>query len=134
MGRARKDVQKDPSPASRERNAREEVAQGKWCCGCRRWLPIEAFRPNPNNRNGIDSWCKPCHAEAVRKWREKNPEAVEAYNAARRREYREANPLTTRACAVCEKPMTRPGNVLVCGEDCRRQRKLEQRRALTNAT
>ena len=120
----------DPSLAIRERNAREEPVTriaGKWCCSCRQWLPVEAFRPNPNNRNGIDSWCRACHADAVRNWREKNGAE---YNARRRREYREANPLTTRPCAVCGRPMTKSANTLVCGAVCRRQRKLEQRRAL----
>jgi 5-methylcytosine-specific restriction endonuclease McrA len=119
-----------PAPARREEDAREEVTspiKGKWCCSCRQWLTVEAFRPNPNNRNGIDSWCRPCHAKAVREWRVKN--GVK-YNAKRRREYREAYPLVTRPCVVCGKPMRRPANVLVCGHECRRQRKIEQRRAL----
>jgi hypothetical protein len=99
--------------------------KGKWCCSCREWLPIDAFRPNPNNRNGIDSWCRPCHAKAVREWRAKN--GVE-YNAKRRREYREAHPLARRLCAVCGEPMVRPANVIVCGDECRRQRKRERDR------
>jgi hypothetical protein len=61
------------------------------------------------------------------RWREKNGAE---YNARRRREYREANPLSTRPCVVCGRPMTRPANTLVCGKECRRQRKLEQRQAL----
>jgi hypothetical protein len=91
-----------------------------WCCSCQRYLPIEVFRSNPNNRSGVDSWCWPCHARAVRAWRAKNgPE----YNAKRRREYREKHPLPTRYCAVCDRPMMRPANVVVCGEECRRERK-----------
>jgi hypothetical protein len=126
----RKPRRKDPALAIRERNARGELAtpiRGKWCCSCRQWLTVEAFRPNPNNRNGIDSWCRPCHAKAVREWRAKN--GVE-YNAKRRREYRQAHPLATRPCVVCGKPMTRPANVLVCSRECRRKRKIEQRQAL----
>src|SRR5215208_819293 len=99
---------------------------GKWCCSCQRYLPVEVFRSNPNNRSGVDSWCRPCHARAVRAWRAKNgPE----YNAQRRGEYREANPLPTRPCAICGKLMTKRPNALVCGEECRRQRKLEKRQA-----
>jgi hypothetical protein len=89
-----------------------------------------AFRANPNYSGGLNSWCRSCHAEAVQEWQVKNPDYFERYNAERRAEYREANPLTTRPCVVCEKPMARPANVLVCGEDCRRQRKLVQRRLL----
>ena len=129
-GSTRARASEDPAPASRGTNAREEPVTriaGKWCCSCQQWLPVEAFRPNPNNLNGIDSWCKPCHAEAVREWRAKNGAE---YNAKRRREYREANPLSTRPCVVCGRSMTKPANTLVCGEECRRQRKLEQRRAL----
>ena len=105
---------------------RLSAKRGKWCRSCRQWLPLEAFRPNPNNRNGIDSWCRPCHAKAVREWRAKNgPE----YNARRRREYRDAHPLQKRPCVVCGKAMTKRPDALVCGKECRRQRKIEQRRA-----
>jgi hypothetical protein len=105
------------------------VTRGKWCCGCQKWLPAEGFRPNTRYRNGLSSWCIRCHAEAVKDWREKNPEAVERYNAERRREYREAHPLTTRPCVVCGEPFSGRPDALVCGQKCRRQRKLEQRSA-----
>lgn len=104
-----------------------EKLKGKWCCGCRKWRPIEDFRPNPNNSNGIDSWCRPCHAQAVREWRERNPDYIAAMNAKRRQEYREAHPLPTRPCVVCGKPFIGRVDALVCGEECRRQRKREQR-------
>jgi hypothetical protein len=122
---------KDPAPAIRERNAREKVAHGKWCRSCRSWLPAEAFRPNKRYRGGLDSWCKGCHAKAVRNWREKNPDAVERYNAERRREYREAHPRRVRPWIVCGEPFGGRPDALVCGEACRRQRKLERRQART---
>jgi len=106
---------------------------GKWCCRCRQWLPLEAFRPNPNLRSGIDSWCRPCHANAVREWRERNPEYIAALNERRRREYREAHPRPTRPCVVCGRDFSGRPDALVCGEECRRQRKLEQRRAVRAA-
>jgi hypothetical protein len=124
----RKQGRNDPAPAIRERNAREKVARGKWCCSCRSWLPAEAFRPSHRYRGGLDSWCKGCHAKAVRDWREKNPEAIERYNADRRHEYREAHPLPTRPCAVCGKSFSGRPDTVVCGPECRRQRKLEQLR------
>ena len=99
----------DPAPARCEKDAREELASpitGKWCCSCRQWLPVDAFRPNSNTTNGLDSWCRSCHAEAVRQWRAKNPDYLERYNARRRAEYRDEHPLTTRPCVVCGRPMT----------------------------
>lgn len=66
----------------------------------------------------------------MREWRAKNPDYLERYNADRRAEYREANPPATRPCAVCGRPMLKPANTLVCGKECRRQRKIEQRRQL----
>src|SRR5512133_3771528 len=81
---------KDPAPGNCEEHAREEPATpmtGKWCCRCRQWLPASAFRPNQRLLSGIDSWCKDCHAAAVRQWRLDNPEAVAEYNQRRRREY-----------------------------------------------
>jgi len=103
-----------------------------WCCRCRQWLPLEDFRPRLN-LGGVESWCRRCHADANRRWREKNSNAVDAYNARRRAEYREAHPLPTRRCIVCRKEMTKRPNALVCGRECRRQRKIEQRRRLRGA-
>jgi hypothetical protein len=107
-----------------------EKLSGKWRCRCREWLSPEAFRPNPNYSCGLDSWCRSCHAEAVREWRAKNREYVERYNAERRAEYRAAHPLPTRACLVCGELFSGRPDALVCSEQCRRNRKLEQRRAL----
>jgi hypothetical protein len=126
----------DPAPATCEEDAREEVATpitGKWCCSCRQWLTVEAFRPNPNNRNGIDSWCRPCHAAATREWRAQNRGYVDEYNAMRRGEYRKAHPLPARPCAFCGEPFAKRADALVCSERCRNERKREQRRQRTKA-
>jgi hypothetical protein len=123
----------DPFPVRREEHARENLATprtGRWCRRCRQWLPADRFRPNPRLRGGLDSWCKACHADAVREWRAKNRDEV---NARRRQEYRAAHPLPTRPCVVCGKPFTGRPDALVCGQRCRRQRKIEQRRALRAA-
>ena len=105
-----------------------EVLRGKWCCRCRQWLSPEAFRPNANYSCGLDSWCRSCHADATRQWRANNQDYVESYNERRRAEYRAAHPLSERPCVVCGEPFSGRRNALVCGERCRRQRKLEQRR------
>jgi hypothetical protein len=103
---------------------------GKWCCRCRQWLSPDAFRPNANYTSGLDSWCRSCHADAVRDWRAKNPAYIENLNAKRRAEYRAAHPLPERPCVVCGKPMRKRPDALVCSPECRRLRKLEQRRAV----
>jgi hypothetical protein len=43
----------------------------------------------------------------VQEWRAKKPDYLERYNAERRAEYREANPLPTRPYTVCGEPMTK---------------------------
>ena len=104
-----------------------EKLNGKWCCRCRQWLSPDAFRPNPNYTSGLDSWCRSCHADAVREWRAKNPDYVERYNAERRAEYRAEHPLHERPCVVCGKPFGARPDALACSTECRRQRKNEQR-------
>jgi hypothetical protein len=60
----------------------------------------------------------------------RNRDYLESYNAKRRAEYRSEHPLPTRPCVVCGQPFSGRPDALVCSEECRRQRKLEQRRAL----
>jgi hypothetical protein len=103
------------------------VPDEKFCRNCSSWLPLESFPPNERMHFGRHSWCRDCAREATRDWRRRNRKQI---NEQRRREYREAHPLQTRPCVVCGRPMTKPTNTLVCGEDCRRQRRIEQRRDL----
>ena len=106
---------------------------GKWCPSCKQWLTVKDFRPNPDLRHGIDSWCRECHKNAMREWRARNREYIDAYNAQRRAEYRAEHPLPTRPCVVCGESFTGRPNALVCGPECRRQRKIQQRRRLREA-
>jgi hypothetical protein len=76
----------DPGPGSRESHTRHETL--KRCTCCKREKPLEEFPPNPRYRDGHSSHCRRCNNEAVRRWRERNRDKVEAYNAARREEYR----------------------------------------------
>jgi hypothetical protein len=122
-------------PQARARNtlakSGAEKLKGKWCRRCRQWLPVDAFRPNSNASNGVDSWCRSCHAKATREWRAKNPDYIARYNLERHREYRAAaHPLPTRPCVVCGEPFTGRPDALVCSEACRRRRKSDQRKAL----
>jgi hypothetical protein len=109
------------------------TSSGKWCCRCQQYLPAEEFRPNQNLMTGLDSWCRRCHAAATREWRARNREYIESYNARRRAEYRAEHPRPTRPCVVCGRPFSGRPDALVCGPECRRQRKLEQRRARSAA-
>ena len=65
----------------------DDVADAKPCTRCRRWLPLDEFRITAWTPGGAlrgrDSWCRACHAEACRDWRERNPKYVERANAAR---------------------------------------------------
>jgi hypothetical protein len=92
-----------------------------WCTGCLRHLPASAFRACGSE---ADSKCRACHAETHREWRARNPEAVAAYNEARRIGPRECT------CVVC-------GAVFTAGErgpastrckDCRTKAKRGTRR------
>src|SRR5215218_4402537 len=105
----------------------------KRCTRCQGWLALEAFRVNRRadpwgHSVGRDSWCRSCHAEATREWREANPDRIEAYNERRRQAYRQANPLPERTCVVCGRPFAKRPDALVCSPRCREERKNAQRR------
>ena len=73
---------------------------------------------------GRSSRCRECHRAAARDWRERNRDRV---NAERRAAYREQHPRVERDCAVCGQSFTNRPDALVCGEECRLERKREQR-------
>jgi predicted nucleic acid-binding Zn ribbon protein len=99
----------------------------KQCSRCHRLLPLDEFVANPRAFLRRSSHCRKCHRESVRDWRARNRERV---NADRRQAYREAHPLPERPCVVCGQLFRRRPDALVCGEDCRRTRRLEQRKRL----
>ena len=86
---------KDPTPGSREAHSRGNRAERGWCCSCREWMPLEAFRPSEVIGGGRGSRCRQCRCAAVRRWRERHPEAVQEYNEQRRLGQRQ------RQCAEC---------------------------------
>jgi uncharacterized Zn finger protein (UPF0148 family) len=59
----------------------------KTCRRCGETKDPSEFRRNGRMKDGLDSWCSACHVEATRRWREQNPEKVEAANARRRAAY-----------------------------------------------
>jgi predicted nucleic acid-binding Zn ribbon protein len=97
----------------------------KRCSSCSRILPLEEFPLNRRMHLGRSSHCRECARAATRDWRERNREAV---NAERRTAYRAEHPLPERTCAVCGRSFTKRPDAVVCGEECRRQRKREQRK------
>jgi hypothetical protein len=96
----------------------------KRCTRCQGWLPLEAFPPNPKLRSGFHSYCRACRDEYRREWRAAHPEAIERYNIKRRLGERE------RECVDCDSPFAYRSTVAVRCPECRRQRKLGQRRDL----
>ena len=57
---------------------------GKACRRCGEVREAAQFPPNPRMRDGLHSWCRVCMAGASRRWRDANPDRVEAYNLSRR--------------------------------------------------
>jgi hypothetical protein len=48
----------------------------KPCSKCGRSLPVEDFPRNGQVSTGLSSWCRRCHAGAVKAWREKQQETA----------------------------------------------------------
>jgi hypothetical protein len=122
-------IRRNLGPAFSESASLRTRAEEAWCCGCLAWLPLDAFRPNPGSRSGVQSRCRRCRSEASRQWRQQNAEHVARYNAARRIGARE------RECVECGTSfiagLRGPASTRCPG--CRRQRKIELRRALRGA-
>jgi hypothetical protein len=89
----------DSHQPSREGEVRENNApaaeETRYCSRCRRDLPLDQFRPNPEMLSGLHCWCRPCVSENMRRWRAQNAEYVAAYNVARRE-----GPFP-KTCSVC---------------------------------
>jgi hypothetical protein len=50
----------------------------KTCSKCGEGKQEDEFPPNCRLRDGLDSWCRSCHAQATARWRAENPDKVEA--------------------------------------------------------
>lgn len=91
------------------------LRRGKWCPRCSRHLPAEEFAANPRVRSGFSSWCKRCHRQAVRVWREEHRDEE---NAKRRAEYAAAHPRAVRHCEECGAELEGRASV-VCSRRCK---------------
>lgn len=40
----------------------------KYCSKCKRQLPVTAFNKSKNSKDGLQSQCRECHAEAMRQY------------------------------------------------------------------
>lgn len=65
------------------RNIRD-LAPPKACRHCGETKPAPAFPLNPRMRDGLGSWCKPCHLVRTQQWRREHRERI---NASRRAQY-----------------------------------------------
>jgi len=62
---------KGPSLAPANESGRETVKFTKTCRKCGETKPADEFPRQPARRDGLSSWCKACHAEACRAWRDR---------------------------------------------------------------
>jgi hypothetical protein len=69
-----------------ERRGQLVLTGKKLCTNCQTWQDLAAFPPNRRLASGLSSWCRPCHAEATARWRERHPGYDRRYRAARRAE------------------------------------------------
>ena len=89
----------------------------KGCPRCKRALPFSEFGANRRLSSGLNSWCRECHRQACRAWREQNPSRVDAYNASRRVGAR------VLVCVECGQEFeARSAMALVCSRKCKDRR------------
>jgi hypothetical protein len=108
-------------PGLRNSGHPSEPPEESFCTHCRNWFPLQDFCLNPRKRSGLQSWCKRCQVEATRRWREENRDK---YNERRRLGERQ------RDCVDCGDTFAYKHASAIRCPACRRQRKVEQRRAL----
>jgi hypothetical protein len=96
----------------------------KPCSGCGDWMPLESFPLNRRMYLGRGSRCRECAREAVRDWRRRNRDEI---NAERRARYRAEHPLREWHCVVCGEAFEGRPDRLVCSERCRNRRKRVQK-------
>lgn len=61
----------------------------KVCPNCNTEKSLDEFGKNKNTSDGLASWCKVCHNERQRKWRENNLEKAREANRINKRNERE---------------------------------------------
>jgi hypothetical protein len=73
----------------------------------------DRFPPNSRMRDGLSSWCRRCHAAAVQRWRDENPEKAASYNVARRVKHE------PRPCVQCGEAFVPRRSTQLCSNLCR---------------
>jgi hypothetical protein len=70
--------------AKRGTLARRSPVAAKRCRCCGETKDAAEFARNARLRDGLHSWCRVCMAAAMKRWRGRNRDKVEAYNRSRR--------------------------------------------------
>lgn len=71
---------------------RDPTSSGlRWCSSCKQQLSREAFTPGSKNKDGLDSRCRKCRAEAKRAYRLKNLEQARAKESVQAKARRKEN-------------------------------------------
>lgn len=60
----------------------------KFCCKCGEHKPIAEFSKNRGNKDGLQTYCRPCHRASVLKWQKDHPQKANEKN----RKWQAANP------------------------------------------
>lgn len=98
--------------------------RGRVCTRCERWRQASMFRPNPKLRGGLDSWCRGCHVDETRGWREVKADEV---NARRRTRYADRRDVGPRTCRECGETYTsRRADAIYCSERCSRRAEFQR--------
>ena len=75
----------------------------KACCHCGETKPATAFRRNPAMRDGLGSWCRPCHLVRTQQWRQEHRERIlQARREQYAREHDGVRPYRRKLLYVCE--------------------------------
>lgn len=85
----------------------------KVCARCKERKPTDDFRPDPQMRCGLGSWCKPCCLSSTREWRARNAEQI---NARRRKT------AVSCKCVECGTTFESIRPRLTCTADCKKAR------------
>lgn len=70
----------------------QDPEYSKPCAQCGETKPASDFYKDKRRRDGLGSYCKPCHLTHVKSWKERNREANNAYRAEWARQNRIDNP------------------------------------------
>ncbi len=71
----------DPKERLRAAGLLPPLPATKHCTHCREWKPRADFPPNRRVSDGLSSWCRPCHRQAIADWKAKRKAADPSWRA-----------------------------------------------------